>query len=117
MKASLDPRRFRSRTLAAFVAWVGISAAGTAAQDTFKSLDHWSTWKPGPMFTPLDGGGVRIEGGKGWIRSDENAGNFVLRFRFRALSNDASAAVLARVWTQHVRANPVAAYRILLETG
>lgn len=88
------------------------------AQDQTITLDHWTTRKPGPKFMPIDGG-MRVSGGRGWVAADGYYTDFVLRLRYRAVTDEAMGAVLVRAnppWPLRP-AWPTSGYRVVLQAG
>ena len=85
----------------AALAWLAAAAPGAAQTNGFTAifdgtLDGWTVQNAeAGVFTIVDGA-LRVEGARGWLRSDGRYTDFVLRSEFRWLTADADSGIYVR---------------------
>lgn len=88
--------------LLAAVIWIAVPASATRQPDTAfvplwtGTFDGWTALNAsGSSFSIVDGL-LRVEGGGGWLRSENQYADFVLRVEFRWVTVDADSGIYVR---------------------
>ena len=105
--------------LIALVVWVGAAPPAGAQDDGFVTLfdgtlDGWTVENSdGDYFTIVDGV-LRVEGGNGWLRSENRYSDFVVRSEFRWITEDADSGIYVRAVadSEFIRGWPNNSYQV-----